>query len=812
MVFWLNEPCFFCNSHEKNVPGTGTTRTGIWHFLYNSGLIAGTPTEEDKNTKGRDTMSKKTCVKRNKNLLATKLVAPGVLFILVSLCFVPLANPCVPQPGIHIVKIGPTYSEAGEEVTFTYLVNNTESQPLSDVTVIDNLCGPVVYSSGDKNHNEKLEKPETWTFTCTYVPEFNFPDQLTNTAAASGTWQGQVATDTASFTLYPFILRKDVLLYWEGENVQYADPDTSFTVQMSKNGGTLDSFALNESEPKYLWLSQGTYEFTELDMPSGYLPAYQTISYTTGEGYPDFSALNIITFDLAITKIGPETCKPNDQITYDYTVSNSGPASVTPQVMDDLCGVPVYTGGDSDADGLIDPNELWTYEATYTVTSEPGTMLTNTVNVTDAEGAAWSHGEWWLGGDRNLEDNHAQWSVQVVPPDDDEHETAYTLSILVIGNGSVLPSPAQTSYGNGTIVGLSASADPGWIFDHWQGDLTASVNPATLTMDSNKTVVAYFTMNDQGDDDEGYTLSIHVVGNGSVTRSPDQATYTVGTMIELSAIADDQWMFDHWGGDLSGNTSTESITMTSNKSVWAYFVKEETEEPEEPLQPVNPSSHRSSSHYANTLPVANAGGPYEALLREEIVFNGSGSYDPDGILIQFHWSFGDGTTGTGKMVDHQYFTSGIHQVTLTVIDNLGGSATNTTFVQILVPNRPPSNPLIAGPLDGVKNTEYSYVFGSVDPDNDDITYLVDWGDGTTYQLGSFSSGASFLLPHRWDSPGTYTITMTASDGYLTASSEKVVTIHDTLMVTNLAIIVLGLLVLLALILVFLASKRKKKHE
>ena len=37
-------------------------------------------------------------------------------------------------------------------------------------------------------------------------------------------------------------------------------------------------------------------------------------------------------------------------------------------------------------------------------------------------------------------------------------------------------------------------------------------------------------------------------------------------------------------------------------------------------------------------------------------------------------------------------------------------------------------------------------------------------------------------------------------------------IHDTLVVTNLAIIILGLLVLLALLLVFLASRRTKKHE
>lgn len=34
------------------------------------------------------------------------------------------------------------------------------------------------------------------------------------------------------------------------------------------------------------------------------------------------------------------------------------------------------------------------------------------------------------------------------------------------------------------------------------------------------------------------------------------------------------WLFDHWGGDLSGNTNPATVKMTSNKTVTAYFVQD----------------------------------------------------------------------------------------------------------------------------------------------------------------------------------------------------------------------------------------------
>jgi len=135
-----------------------------------------------------------------------------------------------------------------------------------------------------------------------------------------------------------------------------------------------------------------------------------------------------------------------------------------------------------------------------------------------------------------------------------------------------------------------------------------------------------------------------------------------------------------------------------------------------------------------------------------------------------------------------------------------------TNASIVIPNRPPATPLIAGPVNGSKNTEYSYVFGSTDADNDDITYIINWGDGSTFEIGFLPNGQYFSLIHRWDSKGEYTITVTASDGEFTTSSELVVTIHETLIADNIAIIALGFLALIALIAILLYSKTKKKNK
>lgn len=73
-----------------------------------------------------------------------------------------------------------------------------------------------------------------------------------------------------------------------------------------------------------------------------------------------------------------------------------------------------------------------------------------------------------------------------------------TLAVTVSGNGSVSLDPAGGVYDEGTVVTLTANPDPGWNFVGWSGDLGGAVNPADVTMDSNKDVTASFAQQGVG--------------------------------------------------------------------------------------------------------------------------------------------------------------------------------------------------------------------------------------------------------------------------------------------------------------------------
>jgi PKD repeat protein len=61
---------------------------------------------------------------------------------------------------------------------------------------------------------------------------------------------------------------------------------------------------------------------------------------------------------------------------------------------------------------------------------------------------------------------------------------------------------------------------------------------------------------------------------------------------------------------------------------------------------------------------------------------GGGSFDPNGTIVSYSWNFGDGTSGTGPIVNHQYNASGVYSLSLSVSDNNGNSASSQGFVTI----------------------------------------------------------------------------------------------------------------------------------
>ena len=64
-------------------------------------------------------------------------------------------------------------------------------------------------------------------------------------------------------------------------------------------------------------------------------------------------------------------------------------------------------------------------------------------------------------------------------------------------------------------------------------------------------------------------------------------------------------------------------------------------------------------------------------------FDGSGSQDPDGTIVSWAWSFGDGASGSGSIVNHTYSTPGWQYASLTVTDDSGSTATEYVAIEVV---------------------------------------------------------------------------------------------------------------------------------
>jgi PKD repeat protein len=84
----------------------------------------------------------------------------------------------------------------------------------------------------------------------------------------------------------------------------------------------------------------------------------------------------------------------------------------------------------------------------------------------------------------------------------------------------------------------------------------------------------------------------------------------------------------------------------------------------------------------NEPPVANVGLDKSTRRNVSVKLDGRASRDPDGRIASYQWNFGDGKSGSGKVVYHKYTTRGTFTVTLTVTDDKGATGADTARVRV----------------------------------------------------------------------------------------------------------------------------------
>jgi len=81
-------------------------------------------------------------------------------------------------------------------------------------------------------------------------------------------------------------------------------------------------------------------------------------------------------------------------------------------------------------------------------------------------------------------------------------------------------------------------------------------------------------------------------------------------------------------------------------------------------------------------------------------------------------------------------------------------------------NSPPEKPTITGPTSANYGEEHTYEITATDPDDNDIYYYIDFGDGTEELIfGPYGSGKTKSVKHIWEEQGAYTIKVKSRDTY-----------------------------------------------
>ena len=138
------------------------------------------------------------------------------------------------------------------------------------------------------------------------------------------------------------------------------------------------------------------------------------------------------------------------------------------------------------------------------------------------------------------------------------------------------------------------------------------------------------------------------------------------------------------------------------------------------------------------------------------MFEGSRSLDPDGSVAEYEWDFRDGSTASGKTVEHAFAEPGTYLVRLKVGDDTGHDAAVDYAETEVVINAPPvadaGADILAAPGDEVALSAAH----SFDPDGTIEAYRWDFSDREHPMTG-------MAVTRSFAAPGAYSAQLTVTD-------------------------------------------------
>lgn len=179
---------------------------------------------------------------------------------------------------------------------------------------------------------------------------------------------------------------------------------------------------------------------------------------------------------------------------------------------------------------------------------------------------------------------------------------------------------------------------------------------------------------EENSEDIYYELMLEVIDNGSAMRAID-FIYPINS---CSIETDEQGNFIitgvvEFGRDISVSShSMEGATITPLSAQGNWDIEGTYSDPYGYCSCTVDASGNWFAYEQGSLPTPIATfSPSNPSAGEEVIFDGSDSFDIDGEIVKYEWDFGDGNTAEGVEVSNIYDLEGEYIATLTVTDNYG---------------------------------------------------------------------------------------------------------------------------------------------
>ena len=348
-------------------------------------------------------------------------------------------TPVIQTPDATVEKstsLDPNEVAAPGAIPYTVVVTNTGNVTL-DPTVVDELTNPFGTSgltltlvSGDTDDDGRLDVDEVWTYSGSYTvtqDDIDAGGSILNQACIGDVdGNGTVDDDECDDVETPIIQTPDATV----EKTTSLDPNEvdapgaiPYTVVVTNTGNvTLDPTVVDELTNPFgtsgltltlvsgdtdddgrldvdeVWTYSGSYSVTQEDLDAGgNIVNEACIGDIDGNGTVDDDECDdvetpiIQTPDATVektTSLDPnEVDSDTDVIPYTVVVTNTGNVTLDPTVVDELTNPFGTSGltltgptGDTDDDGFLDVDEVWTYSGSYSVTQEDLDAGGNIVN------------------------------------------------------------------------------------------------------------------------------------------------------------------------------------------------------------------------------------------------------------------------------------------------------------------------------------------------------------------------------------------------------------------------------------------------